>query len=243
MGTSATSGTSPMLSHVKANFTCPAGGASEIKITANGKDKDTCFKYEPPNMVKGVDMTLSGNAGGSLTLETNYSPLDNVGTKLEFCTDLGDKKDLLASVNASSNGIKATVDTNFCLTGGAMKDFNFKLDYKSGKNLGVVKTSNQRTAITASFAQQCCKTTYWGAQVDYNTKDSSTNAQFGCKQEVGTFTNGFLKINSSGVLCLSVEHKLSNPNLKVNAASQFDLLGSNPLGAKAFGIGLTFGDF
>jgi hypothetical protein len=240
--TSATSGANPMLSHVKANFEV-CGGKSEVKITANGKDKDTNFKYEVPNLPKGVDLTVSGNATQTVTLETNYKPLDMVGTKFEFCTDFGSKKDLLASANVSSNGVKVTADTNIDCGGGALKDYNFKVDYKHGDNLVfALKTADQRSSVTASVAQQFCKSVYWGAQVEHNTKDSSTTFQAGTKMAFNGGT-AFAKINCGGNLCLSAEHVLSNPAAKVNVAGQFNLLESNPANAKAFGVGLTFGDF
>ena len=50
------------------------------------------------------------------------------------------------------------------------------------------------------------------------------------------------KLDSNGALSGVVEHKLSDPALKVNVAAEFDATSSD-LAAKKFGLGLVFGDF
>jgi hypothetical protein len=229
-------------SYTKLNFPA-ASGKAEVKITANGKAKDTSAKFEFGELVKGADFTVSANSEPSVTLEAEYSPLSNVGTKFEVTSDLADQRSLTASVNAKSNGAKATVITEVCLAGGGLKDYNFKLDYKQKNLLAQAKTSSGRSKLNAWVAQQCCAGWYWGAQIEHNLKSSATVATVGSKYKLDDSTAIYKKLDSSGVLSSSIEHKLANPALKVNAAAQFNLFGTNCCAAEKFGLGLTFGDF
>lgn len=239
---SATPSGSSFKSYTKVNFPA-ANGKAEVQITANGPAKDTKAKFEFGELVKGADISLTATSEPMVTLEANYKPMSNVGTKFELSTDLGDKRNLKASANASSNGVKATVDTDVCLAGGGLKDYNFKVDYTQKSLLATVKTSSGRSKFTAGVAQQWCKGWYFGAQVEHNVKAASTNLTVGSKSKIDDNTAIFAKVDSTGVLAASVEHKLANPALKVNAAAQFNLKGSNCCAAEKFGLGMTFGDF
>lgn len=233
---SSTSGNG-LKSYTKVNFPA-ANGKSEVRVTVNGADKDTNAKFEAPSF-NGVDLTVSATCEPKVTVEANCSPVANVGTKLELVTDLADKKALNLSVNASSNGVKATVDTNLCLGGGGLKDYNFKLDYKQDKLLATVKTADQRSKFTASVAQQFCAGFYWGAQATHTLKDGSTKFCVGSTYKLDDTTSGRLMADCSGTISAAVEHKLSNPACKVNAAAQFKF----PFTAEKYGLGMTFGDY
>lgn len=239
---SATPAGSNFKSYTKVNFPA-ANGKAEVQITANGPAKDTKAKFEFGELVKGADLSLTATSEPLVTLEANYKPVSNVGTKFELSTDLGDKRNLKASVNASSNGVKGTVDSEVCLAGGGLKDYNFKLDYTQKDLDATVKTTKGRSVFTAGVASQWCKGWYFGAQVEHNLKASSTNVTVGSKHRVDDNTSIYTKVDSTGALATSLEHKLANPALKVNAAAQFNLKGSNCVAAEKFGLGLTFGDF
>jgi hypothetical protein len=229
-------------SYTKANFpVCPYGKA-EVQITANGAPKDTKAKFECAK-IAGAEVTISATSEPNVTVEASYSPVKNISTKLEFSTDLDAKKGLKASVNASSNGCKATVDSEFCLAAGALKDVNVKLDYKQDKLLAQAKTAKGRTEFTAWVAQQYCKGFYWGAQVNHNLKAGSTQVTLGSRFNLDDNTTVFKKLDSDGKLACSIEQKLSNPAVKVNAATQFNLLGSSMFAAEKFGVGFTLGDY
>lgn len=228
-------------SYTKVNFPV-ANGKAEVKITANGKPKDTSAKFEFGQFVQGADFTVSANSEPSLTLEANYSPVSNVGTKFELTTDLADQQSLTATVNASSNGAKASIITDICASKG-LKDYNFKLDYKQKNLLAQAKTSSGRSQLNAWVAQECCPGMYWGAQINHNLTKSATVLTVGSKYTLDKNTAIYKKVDSSGILSSSIEHKLANPALKVNAAAQFNLFGSNCCAAEKFGLGLTFGAF
>jgi len=229
-------------SYTKINFPA-ANGKAEVQITANGAAKDTKAKFEFGPLVKGADFTFSATSEPIVTLEAKYAPVSSVGTKLELVTDLGDKKNLNASVDLSSNGAKATVDSELCLTGGALKDVNFTLEYKQKGLLAIAKTSKGRTVLTAGVAHQCCSSWYWGAQFEHNLKSGSNQLIVGTKHNLDANTTGSFKAGTDGALSAAVEHRLANPALKVNAAAQFNALGGNLFKAEKFGLGLTFGDF
>lgn len=230
-------------SYTKVNFPAADVGKAEVQITANGAAKDTKAKIDFGSLVKGADFVLSANSSPNVALEVNYSPLANVGSKFELSTDLDAKKALDASVNCSSNGVKATVDTKVDLAGGALKDYNFKLDYKQAKLLASAKTSDSRSKLTVNVCNTVCAGFYWGAQVDHCLKSSSTKLTVGMKNNLDKTTTGFIMADSEGAVSAAVEHRLTNPSLKVNAAAQFNLLGSAPLAAQKFGLGMTFGDY
>lgn len=232
---------SAMTGYTKINFPV-TNGKGEVQITANGKPKDTNAKFEFEK-IQGAEFTLSANSEPSVSLEANYSPLSNVGTKAEFVTDLENSKDLNTSINTKFGDWKATCDKSFCLNGGGLKDFNFKLDYKTKSVLGTVKTSKGRSVVTAGVAQQYCSGWYYGAQVQHNIKDSSTVVTVGSKHKLDDKTNGSFKADSAGVFSAALEQKFANPAVKVNVAAQFNLLGSNCCAAEKFGLGMTFGDF
>lgn len=230
-------------SYTKVNF--PAGdfGDAEVQITANGAADATNAKIEFGQLVKGVDTTLSADSSPNVCLELGYSPVANVGTKFEINTDLDSSKKLKASVNAASNGVKATVDTNICLSGGGLTDYNFKLDYKQKNLLASAKTSKGRSQLTANVCTQMCAGFYAGAQLEHNLKDSSSLVTVGTKNKLDDTTSVSQMVDSNGVLSTAIEHKLTNPAMKINAAAQFNLFGSAPCTAQKFGLGLTFGDY
>jgi hypothetical protein len=229
-------------SYTKVNFPA-ANGKAEFQITANGPAEDTKAKFEFGRLVENLDLSLTATAEPNVTLEAGFKPISNVGTKFELISDLADKRSLKASVNASSNGVKATVDTEVCLSGGGLKDYNVKVDYSQKSLLATAKTSKGRSVFTAGVAQQWCTGFYFGAQVKHTVKDASTEVTIGSKHCLKGDTTISQMVDINGVLSCAIEQKLANPALKVNAAAQFNLLGSNCFVAEKFGLGLTFGDF
>jgi len=234
-------------SYTKVNFPA-ANGKAEVQLAANGKPSDTKAKFEFGKVaaLKDFDLTLSANSSPEITLEANYK-ISSVATKVEFSTDLADKKTLKPSFNASSplgsGKGKATVDAEVCLSGGGLKDYNFKLDYSQKNLLAQAKTERGRSVLTAWVAQQCCPGWYWGAQVQHKVKDGSTNLTLGSKYKLDENTSIFKKVDTSGILSTSIQHTLANPAVKVNVAAQHNLFSSNACAAEKFGLGMTFGDF
>lgn len=226
----------------KFNFPAADFGKAEVQICANGKDKDTKAKIEFANMIKDADFTLSASAEPNVTLEASYSQ-SNFGAKAEFSTDCDASRTVKTSVNASSNGIKATMDADICAAGGGLTDYNFKVDYKQKDLCANIKTSKGRDVLSAWIAQNVCSGFYWGAQVEHTLSKGSTVATAGAAWKVNNATTVRKLIDSNGCVKASVEHKLSNPSVKVNSACEYNILGANPCKAQKFGFGLTFGDF
>jgi|EP00462_Mataza_sp_D1_P005114 hypothetical protein len=227
----------------KANFPAADLGKAEVQVCANGADKDTKAKLEFSSCgITGVDLTLSANASPNVTVEAAYAQ-NNFGLKSEINTDLGAAASLKQSLWASHSGVKATADLDVCLAAGELKDYNLKVDYKQKDLQASMKTSNGRNVLTGWVAQNFCPGFYWGAQVQHNLAKSATVGAVGASFKIDDATVVHKLVNTDGQLQVAVEHRLSNPAVKVNSACEFDVLGSNCCAAKKYGFGITFGDF
>jgi len=110
------------------------------------------------------------------------------------------------------------------------------------------KTEDFNNRLVGSYLHKLTNRTFGlktvvGGKLEYNlkSKDDSTLVTIGCEHEIDATTRFKGMLNSQGLLSAILEHRLSNPSMKIALASQWD--GSKrQTKPDRFGVGITFGD-
>jgi hypothetical protein len=207
-------------------------GDGEATIHTSGVPKDTKGKFKFTKLAPGVDVTLSGGADFNGNVDINYKQeLASVNTKVSF----GDSTKVDASACVGMDGITlgGSVASNDCAS---VTDYNIGAQYAQKDLTLTVVTAKQLNDVKVSVFHKYCKNLDWGAQVNLAKSNTLT---IGSEYKLDCNTTLKVKGDTSGTVAGAVEHKVKDPQFKMNLAAEFAT--SNGLEAKKFGVGLVFG--
>jgi len=209
-------------------------------------------KVSSKTVVPGLEIALSGKSKNKeIKLDTKYAQ--------PFYAVSGDITHLLTSTTPKitgsgmigfdglSVGVSGVIDPS---DDNVIVDYNCGAEYSQDDLTVSLFTENQGGVITASYWQRLSGDCDLGVslKMDPETGDEMKETQHvltvASKYKLDAATNVAIKGNTSGIVCASIQHVLSNPNLKLVLGASFDATkSSNVLAADKFGISCTFGDF
>lgn len=207
-------------------------GEAEGTLHTSGAPKDTKGSVKFDKFQKGADVKISSGADLVPVFEGNYKQ-DSISFSSKFAT--GDKTSLNASACYGMDGITvggAVATTDF----GSLSDFNAGAEYSNSDLTLSLTTTKKASNYHVSFLHNWCKDLTWGARMDI--KDSNL-LTVGTEYNLDSATTLKAMGNTSGNVALAVEHKVKNPDFKMNLAAAFNTNGS--FAAEKFGVGLNFG--
>jgi len=110
-----------------------------------------------------------------------------------------------------------------------------------------LKTENKTEKLVASYWHNVPTSrnklkTQLGGQVNWNLENGSKVFTVGVEHDVDEVTTIKEKIDTEGVLAAVLEHRLSNPFLKLNLSANWQVKDKTTT-PKQFGVALTFGDY
>jgi len=111
-----------------------------------------------------------------------------------------------------------------------------------------VKTEDQNNNVIGSYFHKLANRTFGlktvvGGRVEYNLRNTDNNMtmKIGCEHEVDANIRFKGMADAKGFLSAVLEHRLSNPSMKLALASQWDT-SKRTTKPERFGVGNTFGD-
>jgi len=219
-----------------AKFTYKDSGFGELEKTVK-----TCGaisgKAKLTKLIDNATITINGNNKFYYQLEADYNG-DAFTSQFDIDTNLASSLSLSTNlIDGLAVGCKANFD------GADLKDYNFGTQYGFSKDvtLSAVTQCGRKKACIGVLHKLSDSDSYaLGMNLCFATWASTMCV--GVEKKVDSNMTVKAKLSSCGGLSTVVEHKLSDPKMKVNLAAEFDAT-SPDLTARKFGVGLTFGDY
>lgn len=211
-------------------------GECEATLHTSGELKDTKGKIKFDQFYKGADVSISSSAALVPTVEGNYKK-DNMASNVVFIQD-GKKSAMTASASYGMDGITVAFTgktTDFA----TLKDYNAAAQYSKGDVTLSLVTSEKFEKVTVSFFQKWTKSLDWGAKMQLLPQSNLLTV--GSEYKVDKATTLKAMASTDGKVACAVEHKVKDPEFKMNLAAAFDT--NKGLTAQKFGVGLSFGDY
>jgi len=218
----------------------------EVEVEAN-TDGTLTGQLKYTKLVDNLNLTLSGTErpSGKLLAEYQQEHFSVSGqvehnqetTKLEGTAVVGFEG---FSVGGQARYDTATSD---------LEDYNAGAEYSHDDFTASLVTTDRADKLVASYFHKIKNRTaglktYVGGRFEYDLTKQANNRVLtvGAEHEVDRSTTVKGKYDSSGTLSAAIEHRLDNPSLKLNFASQWS--GKNKTTTpEKFGFGVTFGDY
>jgi voltage-dependent anion channel protein 2 len=186
---------------------------------------------EKPTAKVGLEYKRESLAA-SVSSDVSFSP--STSAKLEAA--------VVAGVDGFSVGGQGSYDTNKSV----VDDYNFGAEYSDKDYTLTLKTAKKADEVIASYFHNLpSKTklkTQVGGQFSWALNTDQKVLTFGSEHDVDDTTTVKAKIDTNGAFATAIEHRLSNPALKVALSSTWDGK-KKSFSPEKFGVALTFGDF
>jgi len=196
-------------------------------------------------LVDRLTLTLSGtaNPSGKLLAEYNQEHFAVTGqvehtsetTKLEATAVVG--------FDGFSVGGQARYDT----ATSDLEDYNAAAEYSHDDFTATIVTTDRADKLTASYYHRIKNRvpglkTFVGGRFEYDLTKQANNRvlTIGVEHDVDKVTTVKGKVDNNGTFAAVVEHRLDNPAVKLQLASQWKGRSTTP---EKYGLGVTFGDY
>jgi len=232
----------------------------EVNMKVNGKqeDEDTNLKCTFNKLMNGLDVSLSCNVIPELTVEKTYVH-DSFAINAKLVGDLNFSKACLNANGAfSANNFTAGLNAAVDLLKQEAKTIDLGLQFQQKPHsLSFIGKKLQTDAKSFLFGYHNSKVPFCcdggdlavGAHVLVKevTKDDSSSfeptATLGVDWGVSPTTSLKAKVDCCGLFSYAVEHKLSNPAMKVNFAHAWKCEECCVVKTTNWGFGLTLGNY
>jgi len=207
-------------------------GEAEGTLHTSGAAKDTKASVKFDKFQTGADVKFSSGANLVPVFEGNYKQ-DSLTFNTKFTT--GDKSSLTAAATYGYTGITvggAVATTDF----GSLSDYNAGAEYSNSDLTLSLLTTKKASNYHVSFLHNWAKDLSWGARFDIKDTNLLT---VGTEYSLDSATTLKAVGSTTGAVAVAVEHKVQNPDFKMNLAAAFNT--NSGLVAEKFGVGLNFG--
>lgn len=230
-------GKSGLAGSTKVTYKDSSFGEAEANFASSGAN---CGKVKLSQLMDGTTVTVSTDANLKSKLEVDYK-LDALALSCDVNSCL--KSAVQASADVYDGlvaGVKAELDFS---NGADLKDWNYGFQYGYSKDVtfACVTSKGRSMAGLSAFHRLSGDDSY---AIGYNMSLDSYigHLTVGIEKKLDSATAVKAKLDSCGVLSTAIEHKMSDPRVKVNVAAQFDAT-SPDLTTQKFGVGLAIGDY
>jgi voltage-dependent anion channel protein 2 len=164
---------------------------------------------------------------------------------------------LFVEAGKESNAVEGTLAAGFdgFTVGGQAKycsvhnlvDYNFGAEYSQSDYYLTLKTAKKADELLAGYWHNIPTSrnklkTQVGAQVAWSLESGSKVFTVGTEHDIDETTSTKAKIDTAGVLAAVLEHRLTNPFLRLQLSANWRVQ-DRVAAPKQFGVGLTFGDY
>jgi len=220
---------------IKVNHSDKKYGKTEAEISTAGSAKG---KVTLDTLLDGTVVHVSANNKPSGTVTAEYRQDFFAGTA-SYETSFFNKNKLNGSGVIGFDGLSVGGSVTFDLMGGSdVEDYNVGAQYATRDYTAAIRTENKGEFITGSYFLQVSPVHQIGASLNSNLV-----GQLATEYRVDARTSVKARADTNGVVDTAVEHRLANPKVLINFASQFQAGKNLTLAPSKFGVGLTFGDY
>lgn len=193
-------------------------------------------------LADGLELILSGNSSGSGGVETSYAA--------DFFA-----LNAALNTNGTKSTIKAagTIGADDVTCGGAVelddsgkvKNYDMGCEWAQPDFTLSCFTMKSGDEIHLGYFQKVSSATSVGALFFHAPEDDIKKLTFGCEHAYDASTNVKAKIDTNGILSSVLEHRLSNPNVLLGIAAEYNATKKGNLfsAPQKFGVSLKFGDY
>jgi hypothetical protein len=217
-------------------------GETEVTLDTSGKSKDSKVKFKFNKFQDGMDATVSSSLDMAPTVEMNHKT-GSSAVNAKFTTN-GEKHSLSFSATYGvfdALTLGGSFDSkDFSSVSGVypVSDADASLEYTSGDVVVSAVTKKFFSKVGATLFQKWTDSLEWGASITLLPEVSDLTV--GAEYKMDKSSTVKAKAATNGVVGWAIEHKLKDPNFKLNLASEFDI---NAGKSTNFGVGLSFGDY
>jgi len=229
---------------VKAKYKNKDFGEVEGEIgTHPNKDKATLSAEVKANkFYDGLTVVLRGTDVPAVRAGAEYRH-DSVATSL-FVEAGKEATAVEATLAAGFDGFTVGGQGKVCSTH-EIVDYNFGAEYSQSDYFLTLKTAKKVEELLFGYFHNLPSRnklkTQVGAQVNWNLDSSAKVFTVGTEHEIDETTATKAKIDTEGVLAAVLEHRLSNPLLRLQLSANWRVQ-DRAAAPKQFGVALTFGD-
>lgn len=227
-------------SYLKASWKTVDVGAFEGEIHTDASASATKAKATFDQFSKGASVAVTASSAPTFEVEASYA-MDKFATKAivtHSSSALGLNLSACVGMDGYVVGANALVDA----TGGnaALKSLDFAAQANIKLYQVALKTSKNQSDIALTVWNQYSKTYQWGVSAN-----SGKNYSFALAQDMTLNKNTSIKtkVSSCGSAAAVVEHRLSDPAVKIALSTEYTSLTSLDKPAQKFGLSMAFGDY
>jgi len=232
---------------VKAKYKNKDFGEIETEIgTVPNKDKATLSaEVKATKFYDGLTIIAKGSDGQPLVkLGAEYRQ-DSVATSVtvEHTKEANQVEGTLA---AGFDGFSVGGQGKYCSNHG-VADYNFGAEYSQPEYALTLKTEKKAENLVGSYWHNVPTSrnklkTQVGASVSWNLNEGNKVFTVGTEHDIDEVTTVKGKIDTEGALGTVLEHRLSNPAMRLNLSANWKVQ-DKTTAPKQFGVALTFGDY
>jgi hypothetical protein len=231
---------------VKATYKNKDFGQIESEIgTAPNKDKATLStEVKATKIYDGLTVIVKGTDVPNVKVTGEYRQ-ESVATSVQV-EAAKDKTQVEGTLAVGFDGFTVGGQGRYCGNHG-VADYNFGAEYSQNEYALTIKTEKKTDLLVGSYWHNIPSSrnklkTQVGGQVNWNVDNGSKVFTVGTEHDIDEGTTVKGKIDTDGVLGAVVEHRLTNPAVKLNLSGNWQVKdkSTNP---KQFGVALTFGDY
>jgi voltage-dependent anion channel protein 2 len=227
---------------VKAKYKNKDFGELEGEIGTSGT---LTGELKATKLADGLTVSIKGTERPQAKVTAEYkqdSVAASIGVTVESATNKVEPTLVVGADNFSVGG-QVEYDT----AAGDLSDYNFGAEFSQKDYTLSLKTQQKATVLVGSYfyniTQKNIKLrTQIGAQVDWNLKSNDRVLALGTEHDVDETTTVKSRIDTNAQVAAVLEHRLTNPALKVGLSSQWNGRDRTTTPAR-FGVAFTFGDF
>jgi len=220
-------------------------GEVEAEVgTAPNKDKATLSaEVKAQKLYDGLTVTAKGTDVWTAKVGAEYKH-ESVATSASFEANK-DSQQVEGTVVAGFDGFSVGGQAKYCFNHG-INDYNFGAEYTQPDYVLTLKTEKKAEELVGSYWHSLPVSrgklkTQVGGKVSWNLESGSKVFTVGTEHEIDEVTTVKGKINTDGDLGAVLEHRLTNPFMRLALSANWKVQ-DKTTSPKEFGVALTFGD-
>jgi len=227
---------------VKATHSNKSYGETEVEVDTKGS---ASIEVKASKLVENTTVNIKGTQKDSFGNKSGFEyTQDNVSAHAAY--EYASSHFVEGSLVVGFDGLAVGGMGRFDASKSDLADFNFGAQYATSAYTATLKTEKKADTLQASFFHNVPSTTAFktqlGGQFAWDLTDQKRTLSVGVEHDVDANTNFKGKVSTDGLFATVIEHKLSNPVLKLAFSSSWKA-SDKSVKPSSFGVGLTFGEY
>jgi voltage-dependent anion channel protein 2 len=228
---------------VKAKYKNKDLGEFEGQVETNGNLQG---ELKATKLYDGLTLVVKGTQKPTGKVTAEYKR-QNVSTSVSADVSKDFKTVLEGTLVGGFDGFSVGGQVAYDTAAADVSDYNFGAEYVQGDFVATVKTAEKADKVSTAYLYTLPSSskklkTQVGAGLTWDLGKNKRVLTIGSEHDVDENTSGKTKIDSEGNVAGAVEHRLSNPNVKIALSASWN--GKQPSTVPdKFGVAATYGDF